>query len=60
MFKSNRIKNYENTKEIQKELDYEKRLCDIYGLCGIGMSCSDSHQVSHFGLKKLNEQKSSV
>lgn len=56
MFTSN-IKNFENTKEINKEIDYEKRLCNLYGVCGTMLSGLGSHHITHFGLKRLSEQK---
>lgn len=54
---NNYIKNNEKIKAIQSEMDYEKRLCDIYGLCSNNMSNSCSHDVTHFGLNKLSEMK---
>lgn len=47
---NNNIKN----SEIKNELEYEKRLCNIYGLCVNDISGDKSHEVSHFGLKRLN------
>jgi hypothetical protein len=57
MFNNNQIKNYQDTKEIQREIDYEKRLCNLYGICGQDKVGMGSHHVSHFGLKKLNGHK---
>jgi len=51
---NNNIKNSEMKNEIKKELEYEKRLCNIYGLCVNDISGGKSHEVSHFGLKRLN------
>jgi hypothetical protein len=47
-------KNYEDCKEIQKEMDLQKRLCNLYGFCGKDYPEAKSHHVTHFGLNKLN------
>ena len=43
--------------ELEKELEYAKRICNLYGKCGEGISHVNSHHISHFGLNRLNEQK---
>lgn len=53
----NHCKNYESCKEIQREMDLQKRMCNLYGICGRDIPESLSHQVTNFGLKKLNVHK---
>ena len=52
---TNNSKYCECKNEVKKEIDYEKRLCNLYGFCGKEIECCGSHDVSYFGLKKLTE-----
>jgi hypothetical protein len=49
----------ENTKisAAQKDIEHKKRICGLYGVCGRNSAAPDLHQISHFGLKRLNEKK---
>ncbi len=47
--------NLKNNRSIEQ--DNKQRICHLYGVCGKEAGYLNSHLVSHFGLKKLNERK---
>ena len=57
MWATDKLNNCEISSEIGKEVENEKRLCGLFGFCGKEITGKNSHMVSHFGLKTLNEQK---
>ena len=54
------MSNHEENKSKQaRDNSCCERICRLYGICGLESKCMDSHSVSHFGIKKLNEHNKS-